>query len=77
VSRSVKDIWIVEKDVLCPVAVVDIEIDDGDSPKAVRQSRVKGADSHVIKEAEAHGTAALGVMPWRPDRAEGIPEVSA
>ena len=63
---------IVEKDVLCTVAVVDVEIDDGHALKAVLFDGVGGADGNVVEQAESHGTAIFGMMPRRAHVAEGI-----
>ena len=54
------------------VAVVDVEIDDGDSVHAVTIQSFGGADGDVVQEAKAHGAAALGVVPRWAAEAEGL-----
>src|SRR5206468_4015756 len=52
------------------VAVVDIEIDDGDPLDTVGGHRVRRADRDVVEQAETHRPVALGVVARRPNRAE-------
>src|SRR5256885_9900010 len=47
--------------VLRAVAVMDVEVDDGDARHAERP-RVGRRDCHVVVQAEAHRASALGVM---------------
>ncbi len=57
---------------LGPVAVVDVEIDDGDACELVMLARARGADGHVVEQAEAHRMLRLGVMARRTHGAEGV-----
>jgi hypothetical protein len=59
------------EDVLGAVAVVDVEVDDGDALQAVLGHGVGGADGDVVEEAEAHGPVALGMVARRAHGAEG------
>ena len=72
VGRRVHDGRIVPEDVLGAVAVVDVEIDDGDALDAVRRLRVPGGDRRVVEEAEAHRRRRLGVVAGRPCGDEGV-----
>src|ERR1700722_12187358 len=53
------------------VAVVDVEIDDGDFIEAVFLLEVTGGDGDVGEEAESHGRIGLGVVAGRADSVEG------
>ena len=63
---------LVGEDVFGAVAVVDVEIDDGDSLHAVTIQGFGSADSDVVQKAKAHGAAALGVVPRWAAEAEGL-----
>ena len=59
-------------DVFGAVAVVDVEVDDGDTLEAAHVERVTRGDGDVVEEAKAHRAVARRVMARRPDRAEGV-----
>ena len=67
---------LLERHLLRPVAVVDVEVDDGDT-LAVGGDRVRGADPDVVEEAEAVAAGDLvppvdhRVVPRRAHQAEG------
>ncbi len=65
------------EDVLGAVAVMHVEVDDGDPRRAVRLERVRRADGDVVEEAETHRPVALRMMPGRPHRAECAAAVAA
>ena len=54
------------------VAVVDVEVDDGDAAGAMGALGVAGGDDGIAEEAEAHGLLGLGVVSRRAHGAEGI-----
>ncbi len=69
--------------------MVNIEVDDGntlDAVVAVHAPRIGGTDGHVVEQTEAvrsigvvgtgDDTSRSGVVSWRPNGAEGVPEVS-
>ena len=64
--------FVVPEDVLRAVAVVDVEIDDGDALGAMRGLRVARGDRRVVEEAEAHRGRDFGVVAGRPRRDEGV-----
>ncbi len=66
VGRGVHDGRIAPEDVLGAVAVVDVEIDDGDALDAMGRLGVPGGDRRVVEEAEAHRRRRLGVVAGRP-----------
>ncbi len=68
---------IAREDVFGAVAVVHVEVDDGDALDAVDGERVRGADRDVVEQAEAHRAVALGVVTRRADRAEGAAALAA
>ena len=72
VRGSEEDIRVGGEDGLGAVAVVDVEIDDGDTPQPVLVSRVRGADGDVVEQAKAHGAARFGVVAGRAHRAERV-----
>ena len=54
------------------VAVMDVEIDDGDAPGPVRRARMQRRDRGAVEQAEPHGAFRLGVMAGRARRDEGV-----
>ena len=72
VGRRVHDGSVVPEDVLGAVAVVDVEIDDGDALDAMGRLGVAGGDRRVVEEAEAHRRRRLGVVAGRPGGDEGV-----
>ena len=67
VGRDVEHAGVVPEDVLCPVAVVHVPVDDED-PLAPRRQR-GGGHRDVVEQAEAHGL----VTPRRGARAAAPP----
>jgi hypothetical protein len=60
-------------DVLGAVAVMHVEIHDGDPVQAVVVQGVVGGDGQVVEEAEAHGLVAGGAVPlWGGDVAKRV-----
>ena len=53
------------------VAVMHVEIDDGDALEAMLLERVHGGDGDVVEQAEAHGAAAHRMVPRRAHAAKG------
>ena len=64
-------------DRLRAVAVVQVNVDDGDVPDVVRRGRVDGAADDVVEPAEAARDAAGGVVAGRADRHKGRGHVGA
>ena len=56
------------EDVVRPVAVVHVPVEDQHPLDAVRGARVRRADRDVVEEAEAHRAGRLGVVAGRPQR---------
>ena len=65
------------EDILRPVAMVHVEIDDRDTLKPVRNKGMGGADSNVVEETEPHRLPAAGMMSWGPHVAKGIVSIAA
>jgi hypothetical protein len=61
---------LVEEDVLGTVAVVDVEVEDGNALDAPGAGGECG-DGGVVEVAEAHGAVAGGVVTGRAHEAEG------
>ena len=59
------------EDRLGTVAVVDVPVEDQHPFGAALGEGVRGGDSHVVEQAEAHRPVALGVVPGRAQAAEG------
>src|SRR6516225_5657878 len=57
---------------LSAVAVMNIEIDDGDPVELVRRASVQRADGDVVEQTESHRTLGFGMMPRRAYGAEGV-----
>ena len=72
VDRGVEHAGILPEDVLRAVAVMHVPVDDGDAFGPMRCLRVAGRDRGMVEEAEAHGALALGMVPGRAHRDEGI-----
>jgi hypothetical protein len=72
VRRAVEQVLVGPKDVLRAVAVVYVEIDDGDTFGAVLGARVQAGDGRVGEEAKAHDAIAFGVVARRANLAEGV-----
>ena len=70
VRRDEEDPRVPPERLLRAVAVVDVEVDDGDPLQAAGEGR-GGAHGHVVEEAEAHGPARGRVVPRGAHRAEG------
>ncbi len=64
VEGDVEDIGAILEGVLGAVAVVSVEIDDGDAGEFMLSDEVFGGDGDVVEEAEAHGMVAFGVVAW-------------
>ncbi len=64
------------EEVLRAVAVVDVEVDDGDAFELVCGEQVVCGERDVGVEAEAHGAVCLGVVAGRSDGAEGVGELA-
>ena len=76
--RSVEDARIVPENILRAVAVMDVEIDDGDALRAVRGSARDGRRSAaLLKKQKPIGVARLGVMAGRARRDEGVGDAPA
>ena len=71
-----EDIGAVLQHVLGAVAVVDIEVDDGDAVQAVVLDEVVGCQGDVAEQAKAHGFAGLGVVSGRADGTEGVVDLA-
>ena len=70
VGAEIIDGVVLFEDMLCAVAVMDIEINDEDLPVSgfLREAR---ADCNVIEDAKTHGPVRLCVMPRRAHGAKG------
>ena len=61
---------IVAENVLGAVAMVHVEIDDGDACEPMVLQRVSRRDGNVVEQAEAHRAIARRMVPRRPDAAK-------
>lgn len=68
---------IVLKHVLCPVAVVNVPVQDKDSQRQVTGQflGMAGGKSCRVEETEAAGKIPLCVMTRRPDNGHGVPHL--
>jgi hypothetical protein len=62
----------VAEDLLRPVAVVGVPIQDGRAPSAVVHLGLTGHHGDVVEEAEVSGARPPGVMPGRMQSREGV-----
>src|SRR5664279_2314500 len=67
-----EDALVAGDDVFGAVAVVHVEVDDGDALQAAYVERVARRDADVVEEAKAHRLVARGVMAGGPHRAERV-----
>ena len=72
--RAVEESGIGLDDGLRSLAVMDVEVEDGDPLDAVFRLGVACADGDVVEQAEAAGNVGCGVMAGRTDRGEGRPD---
>src|SRR6185437_8946272 len=70
VAGYVQHARVVAENGLRAVAVVDVEIDDGDTVETVRTERVRGGGRDTVEQAEAHRFVAGRVVSGRTHRAE-------
>ena len=70
VQRDVEDGRVVPEDVLRPVAVVDVPVDDRDPLEAELGLRRARRDRDVVEEAEAHRAVGGRVVAGRPHERE-------
>ena len=67
---------VVEEDLLGPVAVVHVPVDDRHARDPALALRPAGGDRDVVDEAEAHRRVALGVVAGRAQEHEGVVELA-
>ena len=65
VDGHIEHAWVALENVLRAVAVVHIPVED-EYPFSARPLGGPGGHSSVVEEAEAHGHAALRMVPGRP-----------
>lgn len=70
VRRGIQDTPFAGEDVGRAIAVMDIEINDGDAFDGLCGERMGGTDGDVVEQAETHGGVGGGVMARRTHRAE-------
>lgn len=69
-GAGVEDIGVLLEEMLGPVAVMDVEVEDGDPGTTVVAAQVLAGHRGVIEVAETHGSIPLGVVPGLPHRGE-------
>ena len=58
------------------IAVMHVEIDNGDTREPVHFQRVHGADSDIVENAEPHGAVVSGVVSAGAHGAEGVADLA-
>ncbi len=76
-GRGVHDAAIAPEDVLRAIAVVHVEIDDGDALEPMRGLGVARGDRGVVEETKTHRRRRFGVVSGRPRRDEGVVDAPA
>src|SRR5690606_34253510 len=76
VRRAVEQVRVRPEYVLRPIAVMDVEVDDGHAFEPMLLARVEGGDGDDIEQAESHGPHLFGVMARRAHAAKGVPHPS-
>src|SRR5699024_8776521 len=54
------------------IAMVDIEVDDGNAVQSMPVQGMDGAGRHIAEQAKPHGLATLGMVPRRAHGTKGI-----
>ena len=72
--RAIEESGVGLDDGLRSLAVMDVEVEDGDPLDAVFRLGVAGADGDVVEQAEAAGNVGRGVVAGRTDRGESRPD---
>jgi hypothetical protein len=70
VDRDEQDARVAAEDLVGPVAVVDVPVEDQHALGAVRRRRMARRDRRVAEEAEAHRAVGLGVVARGTQRRE-------
>ena len=68
----IKEVRIVKKHILSAVAVMHVEIDDGDSPKSALFARMHRTDGNIVEQTKSHRPPTLGVMSRRANGTKGV-----
>ncbi len=71
-GRKIKDLGIVPERMLGAVAVMQVPVDDQDTPQTAVPPGVGGPDGHVVEQAETHGPMRFGVMTGRADQGKTV-----
>src|SRR6476660_9965793 len=71
-GREKKNRIVRRKDLLRPVAVMDVPIDDRHTFSAMPLLGMAGGDRNVVEYAKSHGRRRAGMMAGRPYRTESI-----
>jgi hypothetical protein len=69
-SRTEQHTFIVTEDILRPIAVMDVEIDDRNPFEIVLSEGMGRADGNVVEQAKAHCPISLRVVSGRTDTTE-------
>jgi hypothetical protein len=71
-GRSVKHILVGPENLLRAIAMMDIEIDDGDALGAMFCAGVMSRNRDVVEQTEAHGCVAFGMVTGRTHLTEHV-----
>ncbi len=75
--RSVKQISVGPEDFLRTVAVMHVEIDDGNALRTMLGASVMGSNRDVVEQAETHRPKAFRVMSWWTHLAKRVRRLAA
>src|SRR5687767_2043992 len=76
-NRQKADLAVVPKGVLRSVAMMNIPVDDQHSIQLVFARRHARGDRNVVKQAKTHRSVSNGMVPRRPNDAQGLPIFAA
>src|SRR5262245_5368018 len=71
-GRGEQQVFVRPENVLRAIAVMHVEIDDGNALDTIPLAGVEPRNGDVGENAKAHGTLALGMVPARPHLAKGV-----
>ena len=69
-GAEIKDFWVLLREILRPISVMAIPIDNQDAVKTKVASQMLCGNRHVVEDAKARSCVTMGVMPRRADNAE-------
>jgi hypothetical protein len=77
VKREEEKIAVILEEVLSPISVMDVPIEDGNALQPLRCTERGGSDGDVVEQAESHRALVLRVVARGADERETGPKLAA